>query len=314
MRGFGKRMLAVVLAFGLTAAARAADTDRYVPADTEQVIVVNVKQLMTSDLVKKNFLPEIEKQLAKNKEYQQMSKATGLDLLKDVNTVVLANTGTTGDKATVILRGKFDLDNIKTTLKAVEKDGKLKISKLGDREMYEADANGKTFYSTFLDGTTMIGSTSEAVVKAAADGKVGKLKGDLAAAVRGVDAKQSMWMAAVIPEEAKKLLDNANQGPVEAMKKVKTITAGLNLTKDLAASLAMQTGDPKAAKELGEFADQLKGLLAFAGQGNEQIAPLVKELQKSLKIVTTRGDLNISFSISGDVITKAAKNLPRRGE
>src|SRR5436309_3524679 len=112
---------------------QSAEPDRLLPGDTEQVVVINVKQILGSQLFKKYVLPDIEKQLKDNKEYKQAQEATGLDLLKgDVTSVVIANSGTTGKKALMIIRGRFDQDKIHktaTTFAEADKE-KLKISKL----------------------------------------------------------------------------------------------------------------------------------------------------------------------------------------
>src|SRR5436305_6233402 len=91
---------------------QSAEPDRLLPGDTEQVVHINIKQILGSQLFKKYALPDIEKQLKDNKEYKQLQEATGVDVLKDVNSIVIANSGTTGKKALVILRGRFDQDKI----------------------------------------------------------------------------------------------------------------------------------------------------------------------------------------------------------
>src|SRR5436305_6598060 len=122
---------------------QSAEPDRLLPGDTEQVVVVNVKQIVGSALFKKYALPDIEKQLKDNKEYKQLQQMTGLDILKDVNSVVIANSGSTGKKALLIVRGKFDQDKIhKTATLAAEKEKeKFKISKHGDGNLYEVSGN-----------------------------------------------------------------------------------------------------------------------------------------------------------------------------
>ena len=107
-----RRLLPAFAALALLAPARAAEADRYLPAETQQVAVVNVKQLLDSPLVKKFALPEVEKQLKDNKEYKQFQDFTGIDILKDVTSVVVGNVSTRGDNFVIIVRGKFDTDKI----------------------------------------------------------------------------------------------------------------------------------------------------------------------------------------------------------
>jgi hypothetical protein len=305
--------LTTLLALAFVLPVRAAEADRFVPGDAEQIVVINVKQLLSSPLVKKYAAAEIEK-LKGNKEYKDIQTITGLDLTKDVNTIVIANAGTDGQKAMVIVRGKFNLDKISTIaeLHAKNKKDEFKIGKVGDRPLYEVIKDGQSGYFTFIDGTTMIGSTSKDYVTAAATGKTGKINKDLAAALQTVDSKQSIWIAGLVPEEAKKQLDNVQQGPVEALKKVKAVMAGLNVTDSLAAGLSMSLNDDKAAKELAEFANQAKGLIAFAAAGNEMIKPFADELLKTLQVKTANGTVSVSFKLNEDIIKKAAELIPKQ--
>jgi len=186
--------LTALLSLAFVVPARAAQADRYLPNDAEQVVVINVKQLLGSELVKKYALPEIEKNLKDNKEYKQLQAATGLDLLKDVSSIVIANSDSSGKKAMIIVRGRFDQDKIHksaSTFADLDKE-KLKISKLGERNLYEASGNGQTVFATFIDGTTIVASPEKDIVTAAVDGKGGKISKDLAAALVATDAKQSI--------------------------------------------------------------------------------------------------------------------------
>jgi hypothetical protein len=314
MISYRKQLWTMVLGLALVGTAWTAEADRYLPKETEQVVVVNVKQMLGSPLIKKLALAQIEEKLKDSKDLKALQEATGLDLLKDVHTIVVANTGTTGDNVTVVIRGRFDVDKLAKVAEAVAKEkGEIKIGKIGDRNLYEASKDGKTFFLTFIDGTTAVGSTTKANVVAAVDGKAGKINKDLAAAVGGIDGKQSIWVAALVPEEARAALGQVDQGPKEALKKVKAASGGLNITTDVAATFSLSTGDAKAAKELGDFANQAKGLIAFAAAGNEMIKPFADELLKTLKIQTTQGgDISLSFKLSEEIIKKGLELIPKQ--
>src|SRR5262249_41244935 len=145
-----------VLALALPA--RAADLDKYVPADAQQVAVINVKQILSSALVKKHALPEIEKLIQNNKEAKTLQLLTGIDPLKDISSVVVASSGTSPDKVVGIVRGTFDTDKIQKFVEilAADKKDEWKITKLGARPLYEHSAGGKSAFMTFIDGTTAI--------------------------------------------------------------------------------------------------------------------------------------------------------------
>jgi hypothetical protein len=307
--------LSALLALTLVVPARAADLDKYVPADAEQVFVVNVKQLLDSALVKKHGIPQIKKMLESDEHVKKLMEFTGLDPLKDISSVTITNAGQTGDKVSFIARGKFNTEKIHAVATKVAEDKKdeLKISKLGDRHLYEGTKDGKSAFITFIDGTTVVGSTSKDVLTALVDGKGGKNKA-LAAALENIDGKQSVYMAGIIPAEVRDLLGNLNQGPADALKKLKTVAGGVTITGGVAAGLRLSTGDDKAAKELAEFGDMLKGLLAFAAASNKQAAPVVNDLLKTLAIKSTQGDVTIDFKVGADVIEKALKPAPKKDD
>jgi hypothetical protein len=291
---------------------QSAEADRLLPGDTEQVVVINVKQILGSPLVKKYILPDVEKQLKDNREYKHLQEATGIDVLKDVNTIVAANSGITGKKAMLIVRGKFDQDKIhKSAAAFAEQDKeKLKIGKLGDRNLYEFNNNNQTTFATFIDGTTIVVSPEKDFVTAAAEGKTGKISKDLAAALETADAKQSIWMAGLVPEEATRALGQA-QGPAQAIKKIKSGSGGLLITDSIKVSGIASTGDEEAAKEVAKQIDGAKGLLTFFAATNEQVKPFADEVLKTLDIKTSKGNVSVSFKLSEDLIKKALEMVPK---
>ena len=101
--------VAAVLAGASAPAARAADVDKYLPADSEYVVAVNVRQVLDSEIIKKYALGQIKDLLA-GSDPQKFLKDLGLDPLKDVDRVVIGASGTdqTDFKGLVIVHGKFD--------------------------------------------------------------------------------------------------------------------------------------------------------------------------------------------------------------
>src|SRR5262249_51588519 len=124
-----RRLWTLVLGLALVGSAHTAEGDRYLPEETEKVVVINIKQMMGSPIIKKNLLSKIEDAIKENKDLKALQQATGLDLLKDVHAITVGNTGKPGDKVTLIVHGKFDVDRLSKVLEAVakEKPDELKI-------------------------------------------------------------------------------------------------------------------------------------------------------------------------------------------
>jgi len=303
--------LPALLVAGLST--QAAEADRYLPADTEQVVVFNVKQI-DAPLFKKYVLPDVQKNLKANRDYKQLQEATGLDVFKDVDSVVIANSGTTGKKALLIVRGQFNQDKIHETVAAVAKNEKekVKITKAGERNLYEATGkDGQTVFATFIDNGTIVASPDRDMVTAAADGKGGKISKDLVAALETADAKQSIWMAGLVPAEATRALGQDEKGPAQAMKKIKSGSAGITVTKSISVSGLVSTGEADAARAVAKEVDGAKNLLTFFAATNEQVKPFAEEVLRTLKIKTNKGDVTVSFSLSEELSKQAAEMIPR---
>jgi len=297
----------------LTLKASAAETDKYVPADAEAVVHVNVKQILGSPLAKKSLLPQIEKAIKDNKQLQQVLTLVGLDPLKDVTGITITNAGQKGDKVLVVFHGKFNADKINTTAEAVAKGKEdLKITKIGGKNVYESAAKDRPVYSTLVDENSLIVSTNKDYITAALEGKTGKINRALKSVIGGVDAKQSIWVAALVTEDMRKALARTDGPGAEVAPKLKALTGGVNITTNIAVALQMQTSDAEAAKKLRDFADQAKGLLAFVGNSNEEAKPFVDELLKTLKINAEKTDINVSFKFSADLVEKAIEKIPQK--
>ncbi len=303
------------LALAVAAPARSADADKYVPADAEAVLHVNVEQLLGSALAKKYALPHVEKWLRDNKEAQQAFTAVGLDPLKDVASVTVSNAGQTGDKVLVAVRGKFDREKMHAAAEAAANDKKddFKISKVGDKPLYEAaqKGGGKSVYVAFVEKGTIVASTSRGYVVAVLEGKAGRPNESLREAMAGVDTKQSIWVAGLVSEPMKQAIRKYEPAAALAPK-LKTFTGGLTVTDAIAAGAQLQTADAKAARDAGELATGAKGMLQFLAQTNEEIAPFANGILKTLEIKTDRADVSVSLKISEELIEKALKKLPRQ--
>ena len=298
----------------LSAPARAAEPSKYVPADAVLVIHVNVQQLLDSNLVRKYALPPLEQALTKNKrneEVQQVLKGLGLDPAKDIHSITVSTAVKDSDKILVSLRGKFNLDKIHATAQKVAGDKKdsFKISKAGDKSLYEVTQQGKTVYAGVADEGTLLASPSRDYVADALGSKTGKISQELANAVAAADGKQSIWAVAVVTDGVKTFLGQ-RQEAAGLVSKLKAVCAGINVSDALAVSLKVQTTDPQAARELGKQANDAKAVLQFVGQTNEELKPFTDEIVKTLEIKTQQADVNVKFQLSQDLIEKAIKKVP----
>jgi hypothetical protein len=295
-------------------AAQGVEADTLAPADTEFLMVVDIQQMLGSPLVKKYGLEDARAALKKNEQADKMLTATGLDPFKDLDTITLAGSGTAAKaKMLVVVRGRFDLDKVHAAAEdfAKQKPGQLKVSKEGDVQFYELKGKGtdKPAFAAFADKNTLVLSPSkdytlEAVEKA---GKApAKLNPEMKEALGRLSGKESLWVAAVITDEAKRAMGKSPMlGELGA--KLESISGGVTLTDAVALSLLVHTSDAKAAALVKKKVNDFKPLLTLMAQSNEEAAPLVNDLLDNLKVNTEKTDVRISLKITEEMMEKAAK-------
>jgi len=306
-RLLGWTTCALALALTTASAARAADVDSKLPADTEQVVFINVRQIIDSELFKRNALDKVKDGLKKNAEATKYLEQLGVDPFKDITSMTIANVGTTGDKVMVVVKGKWDAAKVAKTLDNVSKDkpAEMKITKEGKITVYESVTPQQTVYTTIPDNSTLYLSTSKefAVNGAKLDGK-GGLGKELQAAVDTVDAKQSIWVATVATKEMKDAL--SKQGPTATIApNLKAMTFALNVTDGAGVNLSIIAADKKSAGELADLLDKAKGILGAVGLTNDEAKPFVEEIMKTLAIKTKDSTVSVGFKLSADLIEKA---------
>jgi len=314
---------AVVASAVWAAPARAADVDPLLPADSEQVFFVNVRQILDSDLVKKFALAQIKQALEGN-DAQKMMKDLGLDPLKDVDKV---SGGVWGDdpqnmKMVFVVRGKFDLEKLfEAAKKAAEKDGdKIAIVKDGEYSLVKVTVPNRPdpFYLSGADNKTIVIASDKALVTAAMKSAEKKdkpaLKKKLGELIDKMDAKASMFVCGVssgkvgdIPPNP--LFDNPEKLKKQ-LEKLETTAMTLRVTGDITLDVTMGMKDTDAADDFGTTVDDLlnkaKAFLPFVAMQNQNFKPVVNDISKTLKSKVDKKMVVITAKLSGDAIGKAA--------
>lgn len=323
-----RRLLAgAVLAAVVAAPARAADLDPLLPAETESVVYVNVRQVLDSDVVKKFALGQIKQALQGN-DAQKMLKDLGLDPLKDIDKVTLGQWGT-ADEMNVfgIINGKFNPEKLfaaaaehakaKSDELAIVEDGKYKLIKFtpknaqSDKPVYASVANEKAI---------VVGTDKKVVVAALTASEKGAksaLKKDLAALVLKQDEKASMFMCALVEGKADglQLPPNLNIPGVDGeklSKQLAQITSAamtLRVTDEVGLEVAMGMKDTDSADEFGKTVSNLIGtvkqFLPFLTAQQPQAKPLVDEISNTLKSTVKEKEVKLTLKLSADAIGKA---------
>lgn len=317
-------LAAAVAATGLLAApARAADVSPLLPAETQQVVFINVRQILDSELVKKFALAHLKQALEGN-DAQKTMKELGLDPLKDIDSI---SGGLWGDdpqsmKGLFVVSGKFDPAKLFAAAeKESKKDGdKIAIVKEGDLRLVKVtvkDRPDPVYLAGADDKTILIGTDKDLVTTAMkASDKKGKpaLKKDLVALIEKMDGKASLYVCGVsngkvgdIPPNP--LFDNPEKLKKQ-LEKMQTTSMTVKITSDVNLDITMGMKDKDAADDFGTTVDDLlnkaKAFLPFIAMQNQNFKPVVNEISKSLKSKVEKDQVVITAKLTGDAIGKAA--------
>ncbi len=328
------RCLLVAVAVALPAAApavRAAEVDPLLPKETEQVVHVNVKQILDSDIIKKYALGQI-KQAMQGADVKAQLETLGLDPLKDIERLSVGIWGKDPNdmSAVAVLRGKFDAKKLFDSAKdqagktpdkvGIEEEGSFKLVKItGD--------NGKPFFVTVADEGTIVGGSAKGLVTDALTAfnkkDKAKLSKELTALVLKQDEKASLFFCGVvegklgeIPDGAFDQLQAVGVDPASMKKqiqKMSTVAATVRLGKEVALDITMGMKDEDSAEEFGgkagnltKLVDTAKTFLPLMVGQQPKAKPLIDDLVKTLGTSVKGKDVSIKLAVTADAIGSVA--------
>jgi hypothetical protein len=297
-----------------------AEVDKYLPDDSDVVVVLNIRQLTEAPLIKKHAIEQLKGLLRANNDANKVFEALGFDPFKDLTSVTLAAAGIGPDaKGLALAHGTFDTAKFKAKAEEVAKDKAemIKIHKEGDHTLYEVKPKpdeDKRVYIGILDGTTIAASDDKDRVlgafAVAAGKKQGGIKKDLKALIEKVDGNQSLWMVAPGSALAKAAELGGDPKAKQSVEKIDSITAALMIDKDVKLALAVNAKSTDNAKELSEEIkeglNQAKGILAVLAGNMKELAPAVEIVDK-LKVDTEGSTVTMKAEVTEEFIEKSLK-------
>lgn len=326
-------MSVFVLALAFTVTASAADVDKYLLDDTDAVLGLDVKLLLKSPLVQKNYVPLAKKQIQANAEAQKQLVEAGFDPFKDVDRILIVHgeschrtvKGKDEVSPFVIVRGRFDATKIQTKLNQLAQfvPTVFKIHKEKNGTIYEI-AGEKTLFLAMPDRGTVVGSLFKDQVSDALDKglnkKQTKLKnGGLKFMISQVNNDHSVWVAALghaaFSEESSLPIAAGKKVEKNARKKlsdsgIEEISGGVTVSDFLKADFRVQVQDEETAKMITDVVEQFLPQLIAGVVGDrkddKKMEP-VKEFLKSLTVSRDIRDLIIKGDVSGKVFVESLK-------
>jgi hypothetical protein len=314
-------LLTVLLA---TLPGRAADLDPYLPEDTQTIINVNVRQLLDSPIVKKNFLEMAQEALRGQDQVQDILKDLGFDPFKDLDRVIIASPGgTEKDRGLVIVHGRFDVAKFKAKGEDAAKDhpDNLKIQKVlgGKHTLYEVnmpDMDDPLFVAVAGRDTMLVSAGKDYVIdalkKAGKTDKPALKDKNFQNVLEKVDERQSLSLAVVKSPDIVKATRKLRGDVKDMIDKVQALGGGLTISDEVKLELIITTKNAKEAKDLGDSTNKsLKLILglaaAFTQNESSPEAEFVVELIKSLRVTSKEEAVLIKGRISSDLIEDTIK-------
>jgi len=315
--------LGVALAAALlTTPARAADLDRYLPADTEVVVTWNVRQMLGSPLVKKSGLDQLRDLINRQEEIEGVLKELNLDPFKDIDKVIAAAPASgEQDKGLFIVHGRFDLARFKARAEKAAKDSKenFKIQKVkdgqgGEHTIYEISVpiqeNKQTLFAGFASRTTLLAAVSKDYLidgLKTKDATKARLKNKaFQELLTHMDEQQSVSFATVGEALTKGPLAQLD-AVKDILPKISAAAGGFTLTDGIKMEFTLSAKQAADAKMLKEKVDEgitfANVLIGLAVMQKKDFAPL-GEIVKSIKTSSKDTVVSVKGEVSGDTLDK----------
>lgn len=306
---------------------------KYLPDDTEIVITVNFRQILTSELVKaqKEAIAQARAMLEQQvpAEAQKWLKKAGFDLFKDLDSVTIALPAKKDAKEVlIVVDGSFQADKFYGTAEEAAKQyaGVLKVTKAGEQKLVEVTPPEKgdgMFVALAGDKVLVAGSTKAGLTTALARGagnEKPKLKKEILTLLETTSPKQSISAVASGKALAKllesaKLPDGQAQAIAPALQAIDGLSAAITITKDLQFQIGIGTKDAETANNLAKGANfgilLIKGVVAQKAQEDQKLMPLV-DIVNTLRVTTMSSSVLFRGEATLDNIDKLIKNFQQK--
>ncbi len=326
-----RRALWGALVVGLIPAAslRAVDPN-LLPADTEFLFSINIRQAIDSDVAKNNkdlvekIRQDVSKKIEENGSFKKFITKAGIDLGKNIDSVTVASDGSQElDSGFIVLSGSFDSDKIYTASEeaAKESNESFKISKLGDHRMMEITVkNEKTvFASVIRDKHLVAAPTKEQLVGAIGRltaAKVANFKPSFRATLATLPANPTVSIVATADAFAKMVKNNPRVPAqvIDQLANFEGASFGISLGKKVEMLASINAKDADSAMQTKFLLDfvlgTLKGQAQNAAQADEKLAPLAA-MAKTLVSGINGSTITIRGEATQENIEALVKLLPK---
>ncbi len=295
----------------------AAPVAAYLPAETDAVVTIQVRQVADSELGKKVGADLFKSLLGASKQASVVVEASGLDLLKDfdVITVGINLDRTNPPKPFALFEGKFDAKKLRNSMAAFSKEHPERLtavtidSKSGYKLPGRKDA--EDMFVAVLDETKLALAGSEKDLAGAMHAAAGERKpvisrelaGLLATAKSTAPIFARAWVKGKLGD-----LKLPNERLNAQVQKVDWATVAITVNKDVALTLTVNAPDEPSAKVLSDLFGAVVGLIrlqiAAAAEDQPELMP-IRDLLRSARVAPVGKTVVATGSVKGEAIEKA---------
>jgi hypothetical protein len=297
---------------------RAGEVDKYLPDDAEMVISVNVKQIVESELFKKNVEAKAREALKNQDELQDALKDLGFDPFTDIERVIAARpAGGEQDRGLLIVHGKFDLDRFQAKAEKIAKDQPdlLKVHKVangagGKLLVYEvalAEQAPPLFVALPNKSTLLASPGKDYVVDALKKDKPSLKNKDIAALLRSMNDKQGVSVAVV----GEALVEGASADVKDLFAKVDAVGGGVTVGDEIKLEVAVSAKNADDAKAIKDGVDgglkQARLTLAALAFADSKQIDAILDVVNTIKASVKDKTVLIKAAVSPEGIENALK-------
>jgi hypothetical protein len=331
-------LAALGLATVCAAPARAQESYRYLPDDTEQVATLNFRQILESELVKakKSQVDQVkgllELTIQNNEIAKKYLESLGFDLFRDFKSVTVAAPATVDPEdfnGLIILEGNFNPEKFQKTAEEATKDygDILKIIRIGGHRVWAVSPPGenKTVYVALVNRSTLLASSRKQVMTQVLERSPGTdpaLKKEVSELLKTTSPTQSFGYVTTGPALSnlvQKLVEqNADpkgklivQMATPVLKAIAALGIEVTIRKDIDFQVGVGTKDKEAAdalaKQLNGFILLGRGMVANNAKKDPKLEPAL-EIMKTLRTTVEGTTVLVRGQVSAAVLEKSLKN------
>jgi hypothetical protein len=314
-----RRLLIAAAFLTIPAAAPAADIVPYLPAETDAVLTIQVRQVADSELGKKIGADLMKELLGASKQASAVVEATGLNLLKDfdVITVGMDLDQTDPPKLFALFEGKFDAKKAESSLAAYAKANaeKLTAIKLGEKSAYKVPGGkpSETMFAAIIDDTKLAVASSEKDLEGAFAAAAGTRKPviarELATLLANARSTAPIFARAWVKGKMNEL-KLPNERLTAEIRNVDWATAAINVTKDVSLTVTINTPNEKTAQLVSDLLGAVVGLIRLqivaAAEDQPELKP-ISDLLRATKVAPSGKTVVATGSVKGEAIEKALR-------